>query len=164
MSLLQSGQDVTIQPVYDEDGAELPTPKEATDEPLLDLYYNYDNDNSVGTFVMAAGFPDGIQVQSMGVAYYYSNACVFDPTEYTLLLNKDVTISRFNPDTLYDVYILNMNNMTDRYNWAVRGYVSYFDTAGQLKTVYSNQINIVGTKDVDSISEDGNGLPPDYLD
>ena len=93
-----------------------------------------------------------------------SNACVFDPTDYTLLLNKDVTISRFNPDTLYDVYILNMNNMTDRYNWAVRGYVSYFDTAGQLKTVYSNQINIVGTKDVDSISEDGNGLPPDYLD
>ena len=164
LSLLQSGQDVTIQPVYDEGGAELPTPKEATDEPLLDLYYNYDNDNSVGTFVMAAGFPDGIQVQSMGVAYYYSNACVFDPTEYTLLLNKDVTISRFNPDTLYDVYILNMNNMTDRYNWAVRGYVSYFDTAGQLKTVYSNQINIVGTKDVDSISEDGNGLPPDYLD
>ncbi|MGN0531542.1 MAG: hypothetical protein ACI4IN_01950 [Eubacterium sp.] len=164
LSLLQSGQDVAIQPVYDEGGAELPTPREATDEPLLDLYYNYDNDNSVGTFVMAAGFPDGIQVQSMGVAYYYSNACVFDPTEYTLLLNKDVTISRFNPDTLYDVYILNISNMTDRYNWAVRGYVSYFDTAGHLKTVYSNQINIVGTKDVDSISEDGNGLPPDYLD
>ena len=41
-----------------------------------------------------------------------------------------------------------MNKMTSKYNWAARGYVSYYDANGNLKTVYSNQVNIVNREQV----------------
>ena len=55
--------------------------------------------------------------------------------------------SRFNTDTLEDIYIVNMNKMTSKYNWASRGYVTYRD-GNNMVTVYSNQVNIVDRQDI----------------
>ena len=44
-------------------------------------------------------------------------------------------------DTDEDFYILDIERFSS-YNWAVRGYVNYYDSDGNLKTAYSNQINI----------------------
>jgi hypothetical protein len=153
LAQLQAGQDVVINAEYDSDSTSLPTPRTATDEPLLDLYYNYDSANAVGSFVMAAGFPEDIQVESVGVAFYYKNASEFDPTNnFTLLLNNKMLASRFNTDTLEDIYIVNMNKMTSKYNWAARGYVTYYDENNNLVTAYSNQINIIDTQNADEIT------------
>lgn len=119
---LQSGENALITAEYDENDASLPTPRTATDTPLLDLYYKYDNNNHVGSYVMAAGFPQDIQVESVGIAFYYKNADCFDPTEnFILLMNNKMLVSRFNTDVLEDIYIVNMKKMTSTYNWAVRG-------------------------------------------
>lgn len=103
---LQAGEDVTIGAEYDNDNTSLPTPRTATDKPELDLYYSFDEDNSVGSFVMAAGFPENIQVESIGMAFYYRSASVFDPTDnFTLLLNNKMLVSRFNVEEPDDIYI-----------------------------------------------------------
>lgn len=141
---LQAGEDVTIGAEYDNDNTSLPTPRTATDKPELDLYYSFDEDNSVGSFVMAAGFPENIQVESIGMAFYYRPASVFDPTDnFTLLLNNKMLVSRFNAEEPDDIYITNIKNMSATNNWSARGFVTYYDTNGDLITEYSNQVNII---------------------
>lgn len=44
-----------------------------------------------------------------------------------------------------------MHNMTSVYNWAARGFVTYYDTNGNLATEYSNQINIIDRQNADEI-------------
>lgn len=145
---LQSGENVIITAEYDEDDTSLPEPPDVTDKPVLDLYYKYDNNNCVGSFVMASGFPENIQVEEIGIAFYYKDANTFDPTDnFTLILNNKMMTSRFNTDTLEDIYIVNMNKMTSKYNWASRGYVTYRD-GNNMVTVYSNQVNIVDRQDI----------------
>ena len=145
---LQSGENVIITAEYDEDDTSLPEPPNVTDEPVLDLYYKYDSNNCVGSFVMASGFPENIQVEEIGIAFYYKDANTFDPTDnFTLILNNKMMTSRFNTDTLEDIYIVNMNKMTSKYNWASRGYVTYRD-GNNMVTVYSNQVNIVDRQDI----------------
>ncbi|MGN0528409.1 MAG: hypothetical protein ACI4IE_04680 [Eubacterium sp.] len=145
---LQSGENVIITAEYDEDDTSLPEPPDVTDKPVLDLYYKYDSDNCVGSFVMAGGFPENIQVEEIGIAFYYKDANTFDPTDnFTLILNNKMLTSRFNTDTLEDIYIVNMNKMTSKYNWASRGYVTYRD-GNNMVTVYSNQVNVVDRQDV----------------
>ena len=61
-------------------------------------------------------------------------------------------VSRFNTDTLEDIYIVNINKMSSKYNWAARGYVTYYDETGKLVTAYSNQINIIDTKNADEMN------------
>ena len=69
---LRSGQNVTLLPTYTADDTSLPTPSPAKDGvPVLDLYYKLDEKNNVGSFVMAAGWPDYLDIQSVGVAFYY---------------------------------------------------------------------------------------------
>lgn len=146
---LQSGENVTLVPEYDKDASSMPTPRPSTNgTPALDLYFNYDAENSVGSFVMAAGFPEGIQVESVGIAFYYKNAKDFTPQDFTLLLNNKMLASGFNTDELEDTYIVNMNKMSSRYNWSVRGYVTYYNDQGKLVTAYSNQINIIDRQEV----------------
>ena len=124
----------------------------ATDKPVLDLYYKYDTANTLGSFIMASGFPENIQVESVGIAFYYKDPSVFDPTDnFTLLLNNKMLVGRFNTDVLEDIYIVNMKNMTSAYNWAARSFVTYYDENGNLLTEYSNQINIIDTKNADEI-------------
>ena len=141
---LQAGEDVTVGAEYDNDNTSLPTPRTATDKPVLDLYYSFDEDNSVGSFVMASGFPENIQVESIGMAFYYRSASVFDPTDnFILLLNNKMLVSRFNAEELDDIYITNIKNMSATNNWSARGFVTYYDTNGNLVTEYSNQVNII---------------------
>ena len=96
---LRSGQNVTLLPTYTADDTSLPTPSPAKDGvPVLDLYYKLDEKNNVGSFVMAAGWPDYLDIQSVGVAFYYKDAADFDPTDFTLLLNNKMLASNFNTD------------------------------------------------------------------
>lgn len=149
LSKLRAGEDVFIIPEYDEDDTSLPTPRESEDGvPALDLYYKLDADANVGSFVMAAGIPDDCKVESVGVAFYYKKANDFDPTKFELLINNKMLASRFNTEEIEDIYIVNMNKLTSTYNWAVRGYVTYYDADGNLKTAYSNQVNIVNREQV----------------
>lgn len=153
LTKLKSGENVLITAEYIPGDTTLPTPREANDVPLLDLYYKYDNDNKVGSFVMAAGFPENIKIESVGVAFYYKNADEFDPTDnFILLMNNKMLVSRFNTDTLEDIYIVNINKMSSKYNWVARGYVTYYDETGKPVTAYSNQINIIDTKNADEMN------------
>ena len=152
LSKLQAGEDVVIGAEYDEDDASLPTPPVSKDKPVLELYYKYNEENTLGTFMMAAGFPENIKVESVGIAFYYKKADLFDPRDnFTLLLNNKMMIGRFNTEQLEDIYIINMHNMTSAYNWAARGFVTYYDSNGNLATEYSNQINIIDRQNTDEI-------------
>lgn len=146
---LRSGQNVTLLPTYTADDTSLPTPSPAKDGvPTLDLYYKLDEKNNVGSFVMAAGWPDYLDIQSVGVAFYYKDAADFDPTDFTLLLNNKMLASNFNTDSLEETYVVNIKKLSNRYNWAARGYVNYYDQNGKLQTVYSNQINLIAREQV----------------
>ncbi len=152
LSKLRAGEDVVIGAEYDEDDASFPTPPVAKDKPVLELYYKYNEENTLGTFMMAAGFPKNIKIESVGIAFYYKKADLFDPRDnFTLLLNNKMMIGRFNTEQLEDIYIINMHNMTSVYNWAARGFVTYYDSNGNLVTEYSNQINIINKQNADEI-------------
>lgn len=152
LSKLQAGEDVVIGAEYDEDDASFPTPPVAKDKPVLELYYKYNEENTLGTFMMAAGFPENIKIESVGIAFYYKKADLFDPRDnFTLLLNNKMMIGRFNTEQLEDIYIINMHKMTSTYNWAARGFVTYYDSNGNLVTEYSNQINIIDRQNTDEI-------------
>lgn len=149
LTKLRAGESVILIPEYDEDDTSLPTPREPEDGvPALDLYYKLDADSNVGSFVMAAGIPDDCQIESVGVAFYYKKANEFDPTKFELLNNNKMLVSRFNTDEIEDIYIVNINKFTSTYNWAARGFVTYYDAEGNLKTAYSNQVNIVNREQV----------------
>lgn len=152
LSKLRAGEDVVIGAEYDEDDASFPTPPVAKDKPVLELYYKYNEENTLGTFMMAAGFPENIKVESVGIAFYYKKADLFDPrNNFTLLLNNKMMIGRFNTEQLEDIYIINMHKMTSTYNWAARGFVTYYDSNGNLVTEYSNQINIIDRQNTDEM-------------
>lgn len=147
LEALRSGQSVTLLPTYTANDAALPTPSPAKDGvPVLELYYKLDEANSVGSFVMAAGWPENLDIQSVGVAFYYKDAADFDPTGFTLLLNNKMLASNFNTDSLEEIYVVNIKKLSNRCNWAARGYVNYYDQNGKLQTVYSNQINLIARK------------------
>lgn len=149
LAKLQAGENVSLIPEYDKDDTSLPTPPSPDgDTPVLDLYYNFDTGANVGSFVMAAGIPENCQIESVGIAFYYKDAKEFDPTKFELLINNKMLTGRFNTDEIDDIYIINLNNMTARYNFAARGYVTYYNADGILKTVYSNQVNIVNREQV----------------
>lgn len=149
LAKLQTGKNVYLVPEYDEDDTSLPTPREPKDGvPALDLYYKLDEGANVGSFVMAAGIPEECEIESVGIAFYYKNSKEFDPSKFELLLNNKMLASGFNTEEKEDIYIVNINKLTSKYNWAARGYVTYYDAGGNLKTAYSNQINVVDRKQV----------------
>ena len=76
---------------------------------------------------------------------------IFAMHNFTLLLNNKMMIGRFNTEQLEDIYIINMHKMTSTYNWAARGFVTYYDSNGNLVTEYSNQINIIDRQNTDEI-------------
>lgn len=150
LAKLRTGENVSLIPEYDEDDTSLPTPPAPIDGvPSLDLYYKFDEENNnTASFVMAAGIPEDCRLESVGVAFYYKNADAFNPSNFELRLNNQMLVGRFNIDEIEDIYIVNMSKFSADYNWAVRGYVSYYDSDGKLVTVYSNQINIVNREQV----------------
>lgn len=150
LAKLRTGENVSLIPEYDEDDTSLPTPPASTDGvPALDLYYKFDaENNATASFVMAAGIPKDCKLESVGVALYYKNADEFNPSDFELRLNNKMLVGRFNTDVIEDIYIVNMSRFSADYNWAARGYVSYYDADNKLVTVYSNQINIVNREQV----------------
>lgn len=149
LSALKTGQNVSVIAEYDKDDTSLPSPpKPDGDTPVIDLYYKLDADNNVGSFVMSAGVPQECKIESVGTAFYYKKAKEFDPTGFILNVNNKMLLSRFNTEETEDVYITNMNNFSAAYSWAVRGYITYYDDKSNLKTVYSNQINIINREQV----------------
>lgn len=149
LAKLQAGEDVAITPEYDKDSLSLPTVPAPSDSiPALDLYYNLDEENSVGSFVLALGVPENCKVESTSTLFYYKEAGDFDPTAFTLFVNNKMTASRFNTGSESGICIANIKNLSSRYNWSARGCVSYYDANGDLQTAYSNQINIVARQQV----------------
>ncbi len=97
---------------------------------------------------MASNIPDGCEVQTIGLAYIKKPAAEFDPTSVLLTLNSKVTTARFDGISDSGLYILNIRNLTKNSNWAVKGYMTYYDNNGKLKTAYTNQINLVNREEV----------------
>lgn len=142
ISKLGSGENVTVSAEYDRaiDSSKLPAkPYAAADVPVINLAFDYDTQNNIGVFIMAYDAPDGCTVYSKGMAVSYGKPDKFVPSDTQLTINNRMLTSQF--DTQEDIYILDIENFSG-YNWAVRGYVSYYDANGNLRTAYSNQINI----------------------
>lgn len=147
LASLIAGEFIFVYPVYDETESNLPAISAPADDTIrLELHYQYDATAKVGSFIMNADLPDGVIPESIGTLFYYKKAASFDPTQFYVNNNNKMLVSQF--DSLTDeIYITNMKKMTATYNWAVRGYATYYEN-GELKTVYSNQVNIVRTADI----------------
>lgn len=166
LSKLRSGENVNIVSTYDKGEFTVPSARKAEGKPALDLYYKYDDESGIGSFIMTTGFPENIKVESVGIAYYFKAADSFNPKDYILTLNNKVSTSKFGMDKLYDYYIMNMKNINDRNNWSVRGYVAYYDSNDNLQVEYSNQINIINNiADRSAVSNENPAtqLPPDEI-
>ncbi|MDD6665100.1 MAG: leucine-rich repeat protein [Eubacterium coprostanoligenes] len=144
LAKLQAGEDVSIIAEYDKKNVELPTPPTpVNNEPATELHYDFDEEASTGSFLLAVGLPEDCRVESMGILFYYDDAQTFDPTNFTLFITNKMMASRFNVGELNGVCISNIRNMSSDYNWVARGYVSYYEDDGSLVTLYSNQIEVV---------------------
>jgi|GEM_PF-656714 len=149
LTALQVGNDVTITPIYDDSTYEYPTvPTPADNVPLLNLYYSLDFDNNVGSFTMAAGIPQDLNIEAIGIGFYYKKAASFNPSNFILNINNKMLTSRFDNTDSDGIYIVNINKFTSAYNWCARGYITFYDENNELKTVYSNQINIVDREQI----------------
>lgn len=143
---LSLGNDQNISAEYDAvevDVPELPALVSETAPSLtLSYSYSYENHFSVGTLIMASNIPEGCDVQTIGIAYIKAPAEIFTPSDVNLTLNNSVTTARFEGISDSGLYILNIRNLGSRSNWAVKGYMTYYEN-GVLKIAYTNQINIV---------------------
>lgn len=149
LAKLQAGEDVSIIAEYDKKNVELPTPPTpVNNEPATELHYNFDEETSTGSFLLAVGLPEDCRVESMGILFYYDDAQTFDPTNFTLFITNKMMASRFNVGELNGVCISNIRNMSSDYNWVARGYVSYYEDDGSLVTLYSNQIGVVDRQQI----------------
>ena len=143
LNALRNGEDTTVYAVFESQSPSLPPlPVPQKDVPVLTLTYQYDADNQVASFIMAAGIPENCSVLSAGIAFYYQKAGTFSPQEMELTVNNKMLVSQFEPSDQSDYYIVDLNRFSNFYDYAVRGYITYYDAQGHLKTAYSNQINI----------------------
>lgn len=149
LAKLQAGEDVSIIAEYDKKNVELPIPPTpVNNEPAAELHYDFDEETSTGSFLLAVGLPEDCRVESMGILFYYDDAQTFDPTNFTLFITNKMMASRFNVGELNGVCISNIRNMPSDYNWVARGYVSYYEDDGSLVTLYSNQIEVVDRQQI----------------
>ena len=149
LAKLQAGEDVSIVAEYDKKNVELPTPPTpVNNEPAAELHYDFDEETSTGSFLLAVGLPEDCRVESMGILFYYDDAQTFDPTNFTLFITNKMMASRFNVGELNGVCISNIRNMSSDYNWVARGYISYYEDDGSLVTKYSNQIEVVDRQQI----------------
>ena len=144
LSKLRNGENVDIVAEFDKCDVERPgIPTVADNIPALTLTYSLDSNNNVGSFIMAAGIPSGCEIESIGVAFYYKKASEFNPTDFDLNINNKMMTSKFEASNESGYYTVDVQRFTSYYNWAVKGYVTYYNSEGKLKTVYTNQVNIV---------------------
>lgn len=148
LSSLGSGTDAVITPVYSQGESASPEIPQAQDVPVITLAYSYNSTENRGSFVMAAGLPQDCRVESIGTAFYYSNAEGYDPCATVLDLNNRLVTSKFDGVDDTGVYITNISSFSNYSAWAAVGYVTYYDSENVLRTAYSNQVNIVNCEKV----------------
>lgn len=142
LTALRAGTDVTITPVYDESAYVYPdVPLPVDGNPVLNLTFTYDDAGDIGSFIMGAGLPQGLDIESMGIAFYFKNKNTFVPDNYILTINNKSVVSRFDSTVPDNRYIVNVHRFAEKYNWCARGFVTFRDN-GQLKIAYSNQMNV----------------------
>ena len=145
LTALRAGTDVTITPVYDESDYVYPeAPLPVDGNPVLNLTFTYDETNDVGSYIMGAGLPQNLDIESMGIAFYYKNKNTFVPDNYILNINNKTVVSRFDTTVPDNRYIVNVHRFAEKYNWCARGFVTYREN-GVLKIAYSNQMNVTNT-------------------
>ncbi len=150
---LIAGESVTVTPEYDEagEGDSFAPPTAVENGVALKLYYRHDIDNSVGSFVMTTAVPQNITPEAVGMIFFKKTAGEFNPANFDVNINNKNLVSRFS--TVSDeIYITNINHLSAKYNWAVKGYATY-NYGGKLVTVYSNQVNITDAEDIHVMSE-----------
>ena len=148
---LRQGKDVLIMPQYDESGFVPPTiPLPDNQKVKVKLDYSLDSANSIGSFIMAVGVPQGVKLESKGVAFYFDKSTSFNPSNFILTLNNKMLTSNFTDEEFKDYGIVNIHSFKRDYNWSARAYVTYYDSYGNLITEYSNQINIVDWQQIDN--------------
>lgn len=148
LSNLSFGMDVDIYPIYDSTDYVAPSvPEPIGTTPKADLYYRFDAENEKGSFTMALGLPADCEVKDIGIAFMYGKPNSFNPAEYNLVLSNKTVVSRFDFVSQDGIYTVNVNNFSSSLNWAARGYVTYVEN-GIVKTVYSNQINVIDTEQI----------------
>lgn len=144
LAALRSGQDVTVRAVYDEKAVtEYAKPSSEGSIPAVSLYYEYDETANVGNFIMMGDIPQACQYEEIGIAFYYKKSGTFNPAAFRLTLNNKMVTSRFTAVADDGQYVVNFKKMNSGYDYAARGYVTYYDADGALKVVYTNQINVV---------------------
>ena len=150
---LQAGRDVDVIPTYDSLGVTLPEQPVSDDgvTPKITLSYELvqvSETKYTGSFIMAADIPNESRIVEIGTALYKQSASEFNPLEFDLNLDNKTLTSKYNGIEDSGIYITNMNGITARYNWAARGYITYYNDEGKLATVYSNQINVINRQAV----------------
>ncbi len=152
LSRLISGESITVTPEYDVAQADsFAPPASIANGVNLKLYYRHDADNSVGSLIMTTAIPQDITPEAVGMILYNKKANEFNPASFDININNKTIASQFN-SVNEEKYITNINHLTSKYNWAVKGYATYY-VNGKLVTVYSNQVNIVNTEDVHVLSD-----------
>ena len=146
---LKNGKDVVIIPEYDVAQIELPNvPTPNGVNPNIELHYNYDAKSKVGSFILAAGIPKNCKVVSSGVLFSLGDRETFDPTSVILNQNNKMLVSQFTDSYQEALNVVNLLRLDVRHNVAAKGYLVYYDNTGSLKTVYTNQVNIINCKPV----------------
>ncbi len=145
LTLLQQGEDIVFTAAYTDvnrpDDADLP-PVNSNGVPNLTLTSSYDEESNVCTYIMGAGIDENCHIVSVGIAFYYGKPSAFAPETVFVTLNNKMTTSKFEVSAESNYYIVNVKKF-NRYNWAAKGYVTYYDSYGVLRTAYSEQINIL---------------------
>lgn len=142
---LAQGEDVVFTAQYTDNGrpdeSALP-PVSADGVPNIRLTGSCDTDSNVYTFVMAAGIDENCSIVSMGIAFRYGKPSGFRPENMLVTINNKMLTSKFEATAESGYYIVNVKQY-NRYHWAARGYVTYYDSYGTLRTVYTEQLNVV---------------------
>ena len=170
---LSSGMDSFISPTYDASTFVYPTvPTPINNEPVCSLTYSYNDADNVCSFIMAAGIPQNLDIESIGVAFFRGGKASFNPINYDLKLSNRSLVSRFDGVNSDGIYIVNAHHFKGKYNWCAKGFITYHN-GDDLVTVYTNQINAVengqGILTISSIpinnrSDNGGGIDREYDD
>lgn len=147
LAKLRNGGNVTITPIYDkeDDKDKFNKPDNNSEyEPTATLSFKYNNAYMKGSFIMDTNIPKGCRINSIGIAFYYGNKKMFDPTQMVLTLNNKREVSNFSALIIENRYIV--NTTTNGHNWAAVGYITYLNQNNELVTYYTNQVNVINNE------------------
>lgn len=173
LTALANGTDCTIAPTYNTSTFVYPTvPTPVDNEPVCNLTHSYNDEDNICSFIMAAGIPQNLDIEAIGVAFYKVSKTTVIPSDFELTLNKRCIVSRFDGRQSDGLYIVNVHSFFGKYKWCVRGFVTYHD-GDDLVTVYTNQLEsppepennqrVLISRNIDSDDNNtGGGIDHDY--